>query len=187
MRLFTAITLPEEVQDQLAGLANGLPGARWVNADRLHLTLRFLGELDGAQAADVDTALTEIHLPGFELELAGVSHFGDSRKLRSLWVGAEPNPLLTRLQAKIETAVVRAGLAPERRKFKAHVTLARFKSSPGDHLQAFLAQHALFRLPPFPVTSFTLYSSFLAHEGAIYRAEADYPLERPELVVGAEI
>ena len=181
MRLFTAITLPEEVQDQLAGLANGLPGAHWVNADSLHLTLRFLGKIDGAQAADVDTALTEIHLPGFELELAGISHFGDGRKVRSLWVGAEANPLLSRLHGKIETAVVRAGLAPERRKFKAHVTLARFKSSPGDHLQAFLAQHALFRLPAFPVTSFTLYSSFLSHKGAIYRAEADYPLDRPEL------
>ena len=179
MRLFIAITLPEDVQDRIAGLANGLPGARWVHPDNLHLTLRFLGEIDGGQAADIDTALTELHLPGFDLSLAGVSHFGEGRKLRQLWVGVDPNPQLSRLQSKIESAVVRAGLSPERRKFKAHVTLARFKSNPGAKLQDFLSHHALFRLAPFAVESFTLYSSFLSHEGAIYRAEAEYPLERP--------
>lgn len=178
MRLFIAITVPDAARERLAALANGLPGARWVNEDNLHLTLRFLGELDGGEAADVDTALAQISVPGFALGLEGISHFGEGRKLRALWAGVQPNPALMRLQAKIEQAVIRAGQPPEKRKFKPHVTLARFKSNPGgDKLQAYLSAHALFRSEPFAVDSFTLYSSFLSSSGAIYRPEASYPLE----------
>ena len=173
MRLFIALPLPDAVRESLADLADGLPGARWVSADNLHLTLRFLGELDGGEAADVDAALAGLRMPAFHLDLAGLSHFGDGRKLRALWVGCDANPELGRLQAKIESAVVRAGQPPEGRKFKPHVTLARFKIGPPvDKMQAYLTARALFRLPPFAVTHFTLFSSFLGHEGAIYRAEA---------------
>ena len=144
--------------------------------------MRFLGELDGGEAADVDAALGQIRMPGFSLELEGISHFGEGRKLRALWAGVRPNPALMRLQAKIEQAVIRAGLPPEKRKFKPHVTLARFKSNPGGaKLQAYLAQNALFRAEPFDVDHFTLYSSFLSSSGAIYRPEASYPLEPAEV------
>jgi 2'-5' RNA ligase len=176
MRLFIAIALPEDLRTRLAALATGLPGARWVSEDNLHLSLRFLGELDGGAAADVDAALAGVRAPGFELVLEGVSHFGEGRNLRALWAGVRPSPELKRLQAKIEQAVVRAGQPPEKRKFKPHVTLARFKSNPGAKLQSYLAEHALLRSEPFPVEAFTLYSSFLSASGAIYRAEAEYPL-----------
>ncbi len=181
MRLFIAITLPDSERERLAALANGLPGARWIDQDNLHLTLRFLGELDGGDAADVDAALSQVRMPGFVLGLEGISHFGEGRKLRALWAGVKPNPALMRLQAKVEQAVIRAGQPPEKRKFKPHVTLARFKANPGGgKLQAYLAEHALFRGAPFTVDSFTLYSSFLSSSGAIYRPEATYPLEPAE-------
>jgi 2'-5' RNA ligase len=177
MRLFVAITLPDEQRARLASLGNGVAGARWVAPENLHLTLRFLGELDGAEASDVDEALASLRMPSFELQLCGVSHFGEGRKIRQLWAGVTPNPLLQRLHDKVEQAVIRSGLPPEPRKFKPHVTLARFKSNPGKGLQDYMAEHALFRTEPFQVESFTLYSSFLSASGAIYRAEADYPLE----------
>jgi 2'-5' RNA ligase len=181
MRLFIAITLPDSERGRLAALANGLPGARWISQDNLHMTLRFLGELDGGEASDVDAALAQISVPGFTLGLEGISHFGEGRKLRALWAGVRANPALMRLQAKIEQAVIRAGLPPEKRKFKPHVTLARFKSNPGGaKLQAYLTEHALFRGEPFEVDHFTLYSSFLSSSGAIYRPEATYPLEPAE-------
>ncbi len=180
MRLFVAIALPDEQRARLATMANGLPGARWVAQENLHLTLRFLGELDGNEARDVDAALAGIRMPGFEVRLEGVSHFGVGRKLRSLWAGVRADTALGRLRGKVEQAVVRAGLPPEKRKFKPHVTLARFKSNPGLKLHHFLAEYALFRTEPFQVDSFTLYSSFLSANGAIYRPEADYPLERVE-------
>lgn len=180
MRLFVAIALPDDQRARLAMLASGLPGARWVAEENLHLTLRFLGELDGNEAADVDAALAAVRMPCFELQLEGVSHFGEGRKLRSIWTGVQANPALVRLRDKVEQAVVRAGLPPEKRKFKPHVTLARFKSNPGVKLYDFLAQYALFQAEPFQVESFTLYSSFLSASGAIYRPEAEYPLERIE-------
>ncbi len=176
MRLFVAIALPEEIQDALADLGNGLPGARWVPAENLHLTLRFLGEVDRRDAEDIDAALAEIRAPGFPLSIAGVDRFGDNRRVRQLWAGVEPHPGLLHLQSKVESAVVRSGQAPERRKFKPHITLARFRSNPGEKLGAFLSQHGLLRLPPFMVDSFSLYSSFLSSGGSIYSEEAVYEL-----------
>ena len=176
MRLFVALTLPEDVRQRLSGLTNGLPGARWVKPENLHLTLRFLGEVDNLAAADVDDALAKIHCPGFDLALNGVGHFGEGRKLRALWVGVEANPDLMRLQEKIEQALIRVGLPPEPRKFKPHVTLARFKSNPGARLQTYLADHNLLRAGPIAMESFDLYSSFTSADGAIYRVEASYPL-----------
>ena len=179
MRLFIALSLPEEVRERLSLLAGGLPGARWVAPESLHLTLRFVGEVDAPQAHDLDDVLSTIDLPEFELTLRGLGTFDEGRRLRSLWAGVEPNETLLRLQAKVESAAQRAGLPAERRKFKPHVTLARFKDNPpGNKLQEYLAAHGLFRCGPFPVEEFVLYSSFLAHTGALYSPEAVYPLER---------
>jgi 2'-5' RNA ligase len=177
MRLFVALTLPETVRHRLTGLANGLPGARWVKPENLHLTLRFLGEVNNLTAADVDDALAKIHSPGFDLGLNGIGHFGEGRKLRALWVGVEATTELMRLQEKIEQALIRAGLPPEPRKFKPHITLARFKSHPGGRLQTYLAEHNLLRAGPIAMESFELYSSFTSADGAIYRVEASYPLD----------
>jgi 2'-5' RNA ligase len=176
MRLFVALSLPDDLRDRLGSLACGLPGARWVAPESLHLTLRFIGEVGGHEAEDIDAALSGIHFPRFPLTLAGLGEFGDDRRLRSVWVGVDPNEQLERLQAKVEKAVQRAGQPPEKRKFKPHVTLARFKSHPGDRLQNYFSQQSLFRAAPFQVTDFTLYSSYLSHEGAIYSPEAVYPL-----------
>ena len=181
MRLFVALDLPDEIRDNLAGLANGLPGARWLPPENLHLTLRFIGEVDGHDAHDIDEGLAAIRMPQFELKLSGVGIFGEGRKLRALWAGVEANPELTRLHDKIEQAVIRAGQPPESRRFKPHVSLARFKNNgtgpAPDKMQAYLSEHALFKCEPFVVEGFTLFSSFLSSSGAIYRPEADYPLE----------
>jgi 2'-5' RNA ligase len=87
-----------------------------------------------------------------------------------------PVPELGRLQRRIEQAVQAAGLTPEGRKFKPHVTLARFKGDPGHWLQEHLAHHAAFRAENFEVREFVLYSSLLAQTGAIYTPEAAYSL-----------
>jgi 2'-5' RNA ligase len=176
MRLFVALALPDEVRARLAGMAHGVPKARWVAPENLHLSLRFIGEVDGAQAQDADAALAQLSAPAFTLTLTGVGQFGAGDKTRSLWVGVEDCAELTRLQGKIERALQRAGLAPEGRKFKAHVTLARFNGNPGGKLHDYLAGLALFRSQPFAVREFILFSSFLSHTGAIYRPEATYPL-----------
>ncbi|NIA71066.1 RNA 2',3'-cyclic phosphodiesterase [Pelagibius litoralis] len=176
MRLFVALSLPADLRSRLCALSSGLPGARWVDPANLHLTLRFIGEVGGHEADDVDAALSGINGKRFSLTLSGLGQFGGDRRLRALWAGVEPNEALDHLQAKIETALQRAGLAPEKRKFKPHVTLARFKANPGERLQDYIVERSLFRAEPFEVTEFVLYSSYLAHKGAIYAPEATYPL-----------
>lgn len=179
MRLFIGLDLPDDIKERLAGMSGGLPGARWVPPENMHLTLRFIGEVDNAQARDLDDALSAVDGKGFDLTLKGIGSFGEANRLRALWAGVEPSEPLNRLQAKVEQAAVRAGLQVERRKFKPHVTLARFRADPPElKLSHYLSQHALFRAGPFPIQDFTLFSSFLGSEGALYEAEAVYPLER---------
>ncbi len=162
----------------MADLCSGIPGAKWVPPENFHITLRFLGDIDGAQADDVHEALSGIQAPSFDLSLATMGCFGDSKKTRSLWAGVDPNPALTHLRDKVESAVVRAGLPPEPRRFKPHVTLARFKNGNGTapEIHRFITRNALYRSEPFTVRAFTLFQSFLGGEGAIYRPEADYEL-----------
>ncbi len=180
MRLFVAIALPEDLRARLAGLQQGLPAARWVDPDNLHLTLRFIGEADGAQADDLDAALSQVRAARFAVSLVGIGRFGRGRKTRALWAGVEPAPELDRLRHRVGQAVQAAGFAPEGRKFTAHVTLARFKGNsrgdPGHRLHDYLARHALFRAEAFEAREFVLYSSFLSQDGAIYTPEVTYSL-----------
>jgi 2'-5' RNA ligase len=176
MRLFVAIALPEDLRARLSRMQQGVPAARWVDPDNLHLTLRFIGEVDSVQAQDLDAALVQVRAARFEVTLAGVDRFGQGRKSRALWVGVAPAPELDRLRRRVEQAVQAAGFAPEGRKFKPHVTLARFKGDPGHRLHDHLAHHAGFRTEAFAVHEFVLYSSLLTPAGAIYTPEAAYPL-----------
>ena len=176
MRLFIAIALPEDLRAQLSKLHQGVPAARWVDPDNLHLTLRFIGEADGAQAQDLDAALTQVRAERFDVTLTGVDCFGRGRKSRALWAGIAPCPKLDCLRRKVEQAARAAGFAPEGRKFKPHVTLARFKGDPGFRLHDFLACHTAFRATPFTAQEFVLFSSVLAQTGAIYTSEATYSL-----------
>ena len=176
MRLFVAIDLPAEIKEQLGRLCAGVPGAKWVEQDNLHLTLRFIGEADGTQFNDTRQALAEVRGEVFELRLKGVGQFGQRRRVRQLWAGVEDSETLIRLQRGIEAALTGAGLTPERRKFHAHVTLARLKDTPIGRVGAYLADHGLFATESFAVGSFVLCSSVLSQSGPIYRAEATYPL-----------
>ncbi len=138
--------------------------------------MRFIGEVDGRQAADIDDALAAIRAPGFTLELHGVGTFG-KRDPRQLWAGVRASEALAHLQKKIETALQRIGLPPEPRKFTPHVTLARLKSPRRDKLTEYLNGHALYTSPPFAVSAFALYESTLTPNGSLYTVARDYALE----------
>ena len=175
MRLFVAVELPAPVRERLAALAGGLHGAKWVGAEQMHLTLTFLGELDRIQAEDVAEQLGEIRAKAFDVELAGIGNFASARQVRSLWVGVAANDALTALQAKVEHAARRAGVKAERRKFVPHVSLARFKNGT-PNVGKFLEAHEPFRVAPFAVSEFVLFSSRLGSDHAVYTAEVRYPL-----------
>ncbi len=174
-RLFVAISLPDDVAEPLQWIERGIPGARWQTREQLHLTLRFIGEVDGRQADNVDDALSGIAAPSFQLRLKDVGQFG-GRKSHSVWVGIEANAALLHLQRKIESALQRAGFAPDERKFTPHITLARLKGAHPGRVMDWLADHALFSSVTFSVNAFILFSSMLTSDGSVYRAEKAYRL-----------
>jgi 2'-5' RNA ligase len=176
IRLFTAIELPESLRIRLSLLQGGVPGARWSSADNLHLTLRFIGEVDEAVANDIDDALSSLRAPQFELTLKGAGEFG-GRDPHALWIGVAPNDALMRLAAKIESALQRIGLAAETRKYTPHVTLARLRDAPIAKVRAFLGAHAPFDSGPIAVRRFALFSSFPSSNGSLYRVERTYALD----------
>jgi len=176
IRLFVALGLPPSVRSTLSILGNGVPGARWVPPQNYHLTLRFVGNVDGHVAEDVHDALSRIETDGFDVALKGISWFGTKKKATSIVACAEKSDGLLHLQRKIESACVRAGLEPEDRKYMPHVTLARLKGSNIEAVDRYCAERSYLSVPAFPVNEFTLYSSFLSQSGAIYTAEAEYPL-----------
>jgi len=177
VRLFTAIDLPESVTSALGRMAYGLPGARWVEEEQLHLTLRFIGEVDGGLFREIREELAEVQAEPFEIQLQGFGCFPPRGAPRVLWAGVHPATELARLKRKIDAALARLSIPPEARKFSPHVTVARLKNSPPQRVARFIAGNNLFQSPPFHVEGFHLYSSQLTPKGAIHRVEASYPLD----------
>ena len=175
-RLFVALSLPDDVALSLAPLQTGVPGARWQTREQLHLTLRFIGEIDGRDANAVHDALSTIDEPNFSIALHAVGQFGGKRP-SALWAGVRPNDALTHLQKKIETALQRVGLPADRQRYVPHVTLARLRGTQQGHVIDYLTDHALYSSRPFTAGAFILYSSVLTSDGSIYRAEHAYLLK----------
>ena len=176
MRLFVALPLPEDARARLSALQSGVPGARWVDRDNLHLTLRFIGETDRAGAEELDAELGLIRAPAFGLTLSGVGFFDRGRIAHTLWAGTEKSEPVVFLRDKIESVAVRAGLAPERRKFSAHVTLARLDDVPSVRLGPYIETRNGFAAGPYPITRFVLYESHPGGDGVHYEPLAEYPL-----------
>ena len=181
IRLFVALALPEDVRRRLEMLRGGIPGARWQSAEQMHLTLRFIGEVDGAAFREIGDALGDIEAEAFSLTLDGVGHFPPRGRARIVWAGVVPNPALTHLRERTEATITSLGFEPDGRNFAPHVTLARLTARvPAHRMQDFVSYHGMFNSGPFAVRSFELFSSHLGAGGAHYEVEASYPL------VGAE-
>jgi 2'-5' RNA ligase len=176
IRLFTALEIPGGIADRLQGLQRGIEGARWIERENFHITLRFIGDIPEDVAADVDTALQEVPFEPFELEMEGVGEFG-GRKPHALWAGVKLTEPLKRLQARHESAVRRAGLAPETRKYMPHVTLARLRGIEAPEVYRFIAANNLFATPKFEATRAVLFSARTSTGGGPYVPERLYPPE----------
>lgn len=174
-RLFVALRPPAEIRSLLLGLMGGVGGARWQEDAQLHLTLRFIGDVDGRTAEDIATALLGIRQPAIETALSGIGVFDRKGVIDTLWVGVSPAGDLAQLHRKIDNALVRLGLAPESRAYKPHITLARFNRKSAD-IAAFAALHGGLSSKPFTLNAFALYESRLGSERAIYEPVARYKL-----------
>jgi 2'-5' RNA ligase len=174
-RLFVAIRPPDPIRDLLIDAMDDSPDFRWQDEAQLHLTLRFIGEVDRPLANDVADSLSRIRGEPLTLRIKDVGRF-EQRNSGALWAGVEPKAPLAALAAKIERACVAVGLDPERRAFHPHVTLARWKGRRGHEVQRFLERNRALASEPFAVDGFNLFESHLSRHGAHYEEVADYPL-----------
>jgi len=176
IRLFVGIGFEEDLAARIATLQRGLPGARWIEPANLHLTLRFIGEVDEDLAEEIHHNLAALAEPPFALTLTGLGLFGNRHQAHTMWLGVERSEALSRLAARVDTAVVQAGAAPEPRKFNPHVTLARLKDTPPGRIQDFIDATGPFREEHVAVERFTLFRSTLGRLGSQYDALEHYPL-----------
>ena len=175
-RLFVGIRPPSFIRDALIDLMDGVDNARWQDDDQLHLTLRYIGEVDTHLADDLAERLGAVDQPAFDLRIEGTGIFERKGTAHTLWAGIAPSPELVRHQQRIERICVTAGLEPEHRKYHPHITLARLNQSSGP-LAPFCARTAGLALGPWSVDSYILYESTLHPEGSLYEPVVRYPLE----------
>lgn len=180
MRLFVAIPLPEEVKSQLLQLQEPIDGLRWMSKDQLHLTLRFIGETNKRTAKKITANLRKLEAPPFKMEITGLGSFPEGSNPRIIWAGIKENEYLTELQADIENICREAGLEPDNRSFKPHITLGRNKNADYDKVLAFIDQYPILDMDEISVDSFNLYRSELTAKGAVYHIEESFRLREPD-------
>ncbi|WP_265517834.1 RNA 2',3'-cyclic phosphodiesterase [Nitratireductor luteus] len=178
-RLFTALEIPRDAALSLSLLRGGLPGARWIDVENYHLTLRFMGDVEGHVADEIANALDRVRRPSFQLTLSGVGAFGQ-KKPHSIWAGVAASPDLNALQGEIERICQRLGLPADPRKFTPHVTLARLRNANPADVAAYLSARGNFAAMPFKVGRFVLMSSRDSIGGGPYIVEEAWPLLQAE-------
>jgi len=174
-RLFTGVEIPSDVGQALSMLRGGLPGARWIDPENYHLTLRFIGDVDDILAHEVASLLGRVRHGAFDLHVEGLTSFG-GRKPRAVVANVAPAQPLIAVQAEHERLMQRIGLEPEGRKYTPHVTLARLREASSRDVADYLAARGYFRTATFRVERFVLFSSRNSTGGGPYVVEAGYPL-----------
>ncbi|MBL4916328.1 RNA 2',3'-cyclic phosphodiesterase [Tabrizicola sp. DMG-N-6] len=183
-RVFFGLDLPVHLRNRLAVEALALRLPRRVAPEDLHLTLVFLGEVPPDRLQALHEAAEALSMPGFALRIEGLGLFGRSAP-NALWAGLAPEPALEALQAKLETALRRAGATPEKRRFVPHITLGRFPPQPPEEaarLERAVVAGSGTGSDLFEVRDFILFRSHLGGDPPHYEELARYPLRtRPPL------
>ena len=175
-RLFVAIRPPASIRDLLIDAMDDSPDFRWQDEEQIHLTLRFVGEVDRPLAEDLAAALGRIRSRCFDLRISGAGRF-EQRSAGALWAGVEPKEPVAALAAKVERVCQSVGIAPERRAFHPHITLARWKGRRSREVADFLDRRRGLESYPFTVADFTLFESHLSRHGAQYETVGTYRLD----------
>ncbi|HMB01700.1 MAG TPA: RNA 2',3'-cyclic phosphodiesterase [Spirochaetota bacterium] len=177
IRSFIGISLPEEICDYITDMYTDLNGAQWTTRKNLHLTLRFMGEVNNSVHQEIISALNKVNGTSMQLQLSGTGIFPPGSEPKVLWLGIKPNQQLTALREKIDKTLSDIKIEPREKRFIPHITIARLKNINKNELKTFLHLNGSVSSQPFPVNTFHLYSSELLPEGPVYTVEQDYPLK----------
>lgn len=173
-RLFIAVDLPERIRDDISATYIAMYGVRWVDENQLHLTLRFIGDVDTPTEDRIISALRDVTFTTFSLSLKGVGVFPPRKEPRVLWVGLSDRQELISLQSQIERKLVSIGIPQDQRKFHPHITVARLNNADHTHLASYLSNNSLLHSELFTVSAFHLYRSYLKKEGAEHLRSASF-------------
>ncbi|TNE61689.1 MAG: RNA 2',3'-cyclic phosphodiesterase [Alphaproteobacteria bacterium] len=174
VRLFIGLEVPETIQEALMDVRGGVEGAHWQRDDQLHLTLAFIGDVSKKSMREIEGELSRISFHPFDLQLRGVGLFGKPKQPKALWAGVESPGPLCHLHEKIVHALDRVDVETERRKYKPHVTLARFRKHAHARVGDWLTENETLRTPAETIEYFTLFSSQLTSNGSYYTPEARF-------------
>lgn len=174
-RLFVALQPPAHIRQKLLDTMGGISRAHWQTDEQLHLTLRFIGEVDRHRAEDIAAALGSIHHPRFDIALDGVGQFDRRGRVDNLWVGVSPHGPLKTLHNKVDQALARVGIGPDRRTFLPHITVARFGREVGP-FDGYVSRWGGIRSDAFTIEDFCLFESQLTQNGSVYTVAERYPL-----------
>lgn len=174
-RLFFGLELPPEIKDRLLKVRSAVPGAKWQSAGQLHITLLFLGSVEAARLEAVAGSAREFQSAPFVLEVKGLGCFGQSRRSRNLWAGVQPEAPVAAINEALGRRMENLGLEAERRAFRPHITLARFKRQPG-YIEGLLAEHGQSVFGQFAVTELALFDSKPGPTGSVYTVLERFPL-----------
>lgn len=176
-RLFLALTPPAAIRDEALDLMDdGLP-VRWQDEEQLHVTLRFIGEVERPVAEDLAAALARFHFSAFELALAGVGRFA-RRRGGALWAAVTPKEPLRVLAGRLDRLCQGMGLAPEHRAYHPHLTLARWTGAEPPSVSAWVERHSELTSSPWTVDCVTLFESHFTRAGASYEAVQEVPTDQ---------
>lgn len=179
IRLFVGLELPEDIKKKLLTLRGGVPGAVWRPMDKMHLTLRFIGEINEQMVHEVIRELRSVRFPAFHLSLSQIGYFAVGARPHHLWVGVQDHKALIELHQKIVDAFKHIELpVTDKYKFMPHVTLAKLQGTTLDDVFTYISQNNLFKTEPFLVDSFALFSSRVREngEGKFHTPEEFFPL-----------
>ncbi len=175
--LFIAVTVPCTIAARLAALGGGIPGGRQVPAENMHITLRYLGEIETMLADEICEALSTVSHSTFTLKVSGVGFFGKRRDPRLLYAGVRPHDELVMLHHKVESLLLQLRVRPRERKYHPHITLARLKGASPHRIGDFVTANNLLESPPFEIRSFALHESHRRSDGSHYRMVQEYALD----------
>lgn len=184
MRLFIAADLTVQQKKEVSAfqrrLSTYLEGVKWVREEGLHLTLKFLGEVDPGRIADLEAAMAAVaeEISPFQMRCGGVGVFPPSGRARVIWAGLQEGAAeLAKTAATLEKKLLCRGFPRSDRPFKPHLTLGRVRDPlPEQAIRRFILQESSFLSSPALIDAITLYQSNLTPQGAFYKALRRYYL-----------